>query len=70
MRCVPHPSFAFPVYCRNNRVLMLGLLRVRQSHRRLQKAVREFIDTIVFPDAQMHELDGKRPSQGVLDKMA
>ena len=41
-----------------------------QSHRRLQKAVREFVDEYIYPDAQERELDGKRPSQSVLDKMA
>ena len=41
-----------------------------QSHRTLQKAIREFVDNIIFPDAQLHEADGKRPSQSVLDKMA
>ncbi|KIP05009.1 hypothetical protein PHLGIDRAFT_92667 [Phlebiopsis gigantea 11061_1 CR5-6] len=42
----------------------------KESHRRLQHAVREFIDDIVYPDAQAHEIDGKRPSQSVIDKMA
>ena len=41
-----------------------------QSHRRLQKAVRQFVDQYIYPDAQERELDGKRPSQSVLDKMA
>ena len=41
-----------------------------QSHRKLHKAVREFVDNIIYPDAQERELDGKRPSQSVLDKMA
>ena len=45
-------------------------VHARQSHRRLQKAVREFVDNIIFPDAQLHEADGKRPSQSVLDQMA
>lgn len=40
------------------------------NHRKFQKAVREFIDEHVYPDAQAREEDGKRPSQGVLDKMA
>ena len=43
---------------------------VTQSHKKLHKAVREFVDNIVYPDAQERELDGKRPSQSVLDKMA
>ncbi|TFK87968.1 peroxisomal acyl-CoA-dehydrogenase [Polyporus arcularius HHB13444] len=42
----------------------------KESHRRLQKAVREFVDEHIYPDAQERELDGKRPSQSVLDKMA
>ncbi|KAH9945261.1 peroxisomal acyl-CoA-dehydrogenase [Epithele typhae] len=42
----------------------------KESHRKLQRAVREFVDSVIWPDAQMHELDGKRPSQSVLDKMA
>lgn len=41
-----------------------------QSHWNLHKAVREFVDNIIYPDAQERELDGKRPSQSVLDKMA
>ncbi|PIL29791.1 hypothetical protein GSI_07997 [Ganoderma sinense ZZ0214-1] len=41
----------------------------KESHRKLHKAVREFVDNIVYPDAQERELDGKRPSQSVLDKM-
>ena len=44
--------------------------QVIQSHRNLQKAVRDFVDNYVYPDAQERELDGKRPSQSVLDKMA
>ena len=43
---------------------------MEQSHRRLQKAVRQFVDEHIYPDAQERELDGKRPSQSVLDKMA
>ncbi|KAH9902799.1 acyl-CoA dehydrogenase [Cubamyces lactineus] len=42
----------------------------KESHRRLQQAVRKFVDEVVYPDAQDRELDGKRPSQSVLDKMA
>ncbi|CCL98179.1 uncharacterized protein FIBRA_00173 [Fibroporia radiculosa] len=40
------------------------------SHRRFQVAVRKFMDEYVYPDAQARELDGKRPSQSVIDKMA
>ncbi|KAI0635680.1 acyl-CoA dehydrogenase [Trametes polyzona] len=42
----------------------------KESHYRLQKAVRKFVDEVIWPDAQQHELDGKRPSQSVLDQMA
>ncbi|KAM5538555.1 hypothetical protein V8D89_007888 [Ganoderma adspersum] len=41
----------------------------KESHKKLHKAVRDFVDNIVYPDAQERELDGKRPSQSVLDKM-
>ncbi|KAI0267691.1 peroxisomal acyl-CoA-dehydrogenase [Gloeopeniophorella convolvens] len=41
-----------------------------ENHRALQKAARQFFDEVVYPDAQERELDGKRPSQEVLDKMA
>ncbi|KIO07952.1 hypothetical protein M404DRAFT_997653 [Pisolithus tinctorius Marx 270] len=40
------------------------------NHRQLQKAVRLFVDEVVYPDAQLREEDGKRPSQVVFDKMA
>ncbi|KAI6169247.1 acyl-CoA dehydrogenase/oxidase [Pisolithus thermaeus] len=40
------------------------------NHRQFQKAVRRFIDEVVYPDAQAREEDGKRPSQIVFDKMA
>ncbi|KZV64424.1 acyl-CoA dehydrogenase NM domain-like protein [Peniophora sp. CONT] len=40
------------------------------SHRRFQKAMREFFDNVVYPEAQAREEDGKRVSQDVLDKMA
>ncbi|CAL1716561.1 unnamed protein product [Somion occarium] len=40
------------------------------NHRRFQKAIRELFDEYVYPDAQARELDGKRPSQSVIDKMA
>ncbi|TFY74076.1 hypothetical protein EWM64_g9936 [Hericium alpestre] len=41
-----------------------------ESHKRLQKAMREFVDTVVSPDAQAREEDGKRPSAEVIQKMA
>ncbi|KAI0783556.1 peroxisomal acyl-CoA-dehydrogenase [Abortiporus biennis] len=40
------------------------------GHRKFQKAMRKFIDEVVYPDAQARELDGKRPSQSVVDAMA
>ncbi|KAF8656808.1 hypothetical protein AX16_002358 [Volvariella volvacea WC 439] len=42
----------------------------KESHRRLQKAMREFVETVVIPDAQAREEDGKRPSQKVFEEMA
>ena len=60
------PFLSWPTSCVLNNV---SLARATQSHRQLQKAVREFVDNIIFPDAQERELDGKRPSQDVLDKM-
>ncbi|TFK46119.1 acyl-CoA dehydrogenase NM domain-like protein [Heliocybe sulcata] len=42
----------------------------KESHRRLQRAVRKFVDEVIWPDAQAREADGKRPSQSVFDKMA
>ncbi|KWU43590.1 acyl-CoA dehydrogenase NM domain-like protein [Rhodotorula sp. JG-1b] len=39
------------------------------SHRRLQKFIREFNDEYVRPDAQLHELDGKRPTPALIQKM-
>lgn len=41
-----------------------------ENHRKFQKAIREFFETYVWPDAQAREADGKRPSQDVIDKMA
>ncbi|KAF8623663.1 hypothetical protein AX17_007361 [Amanita inopinata Kibby_2008] len=41
-----------------------------ENHRRFQKAVREFMETVVLPDAEAREADGKRPTQNVFDKMA
>ncbi|KAA1467460.1 acyl-CoA dehydrogenase NM domain-like protein [Dentipellis sp. KUC8613] len=42
----------------------------KESHKRLQKAMREFVDNVVYPDAQAREEDGKRPSLDVIQKMA
>lgn len=41
----------------------------RDSHRALQKAMREFTDEHVYPDAQLHEKDGKRPTVELIQKM-
>ena len=60
-------SYIEVAYRKNLSVTASGM---GQSHRRLQKAVREFVDEYIYPDAQERELDGKRPSQSVLDKMA
>ncbi|KAL2405915.1 Acyl-CoA dehydrogenase apdG [Exophiala dermatitidis] len=40
------------------------------SHRRLQKAVRKFVDRDVYPEAQQKEQDGTYISQELVDKMA
>ncbi|PPQ69162.1 hypothetical protein CVT26_003536 [Gymnopilus dilepis] len=40
-----------------------------EGHRKFQKAVRQFFDEVVYPDAIDREADGKRPSQSVIDKM-
>ncbi|EIW57326.1 acyl-CoA dehydrogenase [Trametes versicolor FP-101664 SS1] len=42
----------------------------KESHHRLQQAVRKFVDEVIYPDAQEHEADGKPPSQSVFDQMA
>ncbi|EPQ54036.1 acyl-CoA dehydrogenase NM domain-like protein [Gloeophyllum trabeum ATCC 11539] len=42
----------------------------KESHRRLQKAIRLFVDEWIYPDAQLREEDNKRPSQEVIDEMA
>jgi len=41
-----------------------------ESHRKLQKALREFVDKEVYPEAQEKELDGTYISQELVDKMA
>jgi hypothetical protein len=56
----------FSVYRACRYLIILWL----QSHRRLQKAWRKFVDEIIYPDAQAREEDGKRPSQSVMDAMA
>ncbi|KIW30292.1 uncharacterized protein PV07_06048 [Cladophialophora immunda] len=40
------------------------------SHRALQKALREFVDRDIYPEAQEKELDGTYISQELVDKMA
>ncbi|ORX39785.1 acyl-CoA dehydrogenase/oxidase [Kockovaella imperatae] len=42
----------------------------KQSHRDLQKAVRKFVDEVLYPDAQLCEENGKRASKEVLKAMA
>ncbi|PFH53078.1 hypothetical protein AMATHDRAFT_55449 [Amanita thiersii Skay4041] len=41
-----------------------------ENHREFQRACRKFFETVVRPDAEAREADGKRPSQEVIDKMA
>jgi alkylation response protein AidB-like acyl-CoA dehydrogenase len=41
-----------------------------ESHRKLQKATRKFVDEHVYPEAQEKELDGTYISQELVDKMA
>lgn len=41
----------------------------KDSHKELQKAMRKFVDEIVYPDAQACEENGKRISQSVVDAM-
>lgn len=41
-----------------------------ESHRRLQKAMREFTDKYITPEAQAREADGKFISQELIDRMS
>jgi len=41
-----------------------------ETHRKLQKAVREFFELVVAPEAVVADESGKKISQGVVDKMA
>lgn len=41
-----------------------------EKHRKLQRAVREFVDSDIYPEAQEKELDGTYISQELVDKMA
>ena len=40
------------------------------SHRRLQRAFRRFVDEVITPEAQQKEADGTYISQALIDKMA
>ncbi|KAB8261004.1 acyl-CoA dehydrogenase/oxidase [Aspergillus pseudonomiae] len=42
----------------------------KDSHRRLQRAVREFTDRYIYPEAQEKEKDGTYISQELIDRMA
>ena len=41
-----------------------------QTHRKYQKAIRQFIDEVIAPDAALNGPRGKRPSPDVNQKMA
>lgn len=41
-----------------------------ESHRSLQKAIRIFTETVIMPEAQAREADGKYISQDLVEKMA
>jgi hypothetical protein len=41
-----------------------------EKHRKLQKAVRLFVDTHIYPEGQEKEADGTYISQDLIDKMA
>ncbi|BEI91269.1 uncharacterized protein CcaverHIS019_0400890 [Cutaneotrichosporon cavernicola] len=41
-----------------------------ESHRKLQKAMRTYVDSVIFPDAQACEVSGKKASDAVLKSMA
>ena len=42
----------------------------KESHKRLQQVFRKFVDEVIYPDALLHEEDGKRPSAHVIQAMA
>ncbi|EIM91103.1 acyl-CoA dehydrogenase NM domain-like protein [Stereum hirsutum FP-91666 SS1] len=42
----------------------------KESHKKLQVAMRQLVDDVIYPDAQAREEDGKRPSLEVIKKMA
>ena len=41
----------------------------KESHYRLQREMRKFVETYITPDAQAREADGKRPSVEIVRKM-
>ncbi|THH01600.1 hypothetical protein EW026_g1127 [Hermanssonia centrifuga] len=49
--------------------VIFGRVNVPTLQKRFQKAVREFVDEHIYPDAQAREDDGKRPSLDLVDKM-
>ena len=57
-------------YAVNGTTRNVQMLIIPQSHRRVQRAMRKLVDEHIFEDAQARELDGKRVSQSVLDKLA
>jgi hypothetical protein len=42
----------------------------KESHRRLQRAMRMWVETVLVPDAQEKEESGERISDAVLENMA
>lgn len=64
------PYFKEVSIARQLKLFCSGSRLVPQSHKKLQRAMRQFVDEVVYPDAQLHEEDGKRPSLEVIDKMA
>jgi hypothetical protein len=56
--------------CSGRAAKVLCLIVSFQSHRKLQQAMRKLVDRVIYPDAQLHEEDGKRPTQAVFDEMA
>jgi hypothetical protein len=42
----------------------------KDNHRQFQKAIREFFETVVAPEAAKAEESGKKISQDVVDRMA
>ena len=48
----------------------LNYMHLFQTHRKYQKAIRQFIDDVIAPDAAVNGPRGKRPSAEVNEKMA